>query len=354
MSAYVLQPRIDVSYSLEVRNRPPSAARGARGGMTLGDEMAGTGGPHLPVLREEVLSWLAPRPGGRICDATVGYGGHARAILDASAPDGRLIGLDRDRDALEAARSNLASHGDRVTLVHAPFSRLAEVLAQAGALPLDGCLVDLGVSSPQLDRGERGFSFRRPGPLDMRMDQSSGETASQYLGRVSEQELTAVLRDFGEERFARRIAGEIVAARDTAPITTTDALAAIVTRAIPKREHHKDPATRTFQALRIAVNRELEELERFLADVPGCLAPGGRLVVIAFHSLEDRMVKRRLRQLSDYPGGRGPGDVVGARPAGEPRFEILTKKPVTASDAELAANPRARSAKLRAAVRAQA
>jgi 16S rRNA (cytosine1402-N4)-methyltransferase len=321
--------------------------------MTL-DVDAAEQGPHRPVLPDEVLTWLAPRPGGRFCDATIGYGGHARAILEASAPDGRLIGLDRDRDALEAARSNLAAYGDRVTLVHAPFSRLAEVLAEQGALPLDGCLVDLGVSSPQLDRGERGFSFRRAGPLDMRMDQSSGETASQYLGRVDEAELETVLRDFGEERFARRIAREIVAARDAAPITTTDALAAIVSRAIPRREHHKDPATRTFQALRIAVNRELDELERFLADAPGCLRPGGRLAVIAFHSLEDRMVKRRMRQLSDHPGGRGPGDVVGARAPGDPRFEILTKKPITAGPAELAANPRARSAKLRAAERVSA
>jgi 16S rRNA (cytosine1402-N4)-methyltransferase len=351
MSAHVLQPRIAVSYSLQT---PEGSGTATWGPMTPGVEGAGPADPHLPVLRDEVLEWLSPRPGGRYCDATVGYAGHARAILDASAPDGRLYGLDRDRDALAAAGATLSGFGDRVTLMHGPFSRVAEVLQQAGALPLDGCLVDLGVSSPQLDRGERGFSFRRAGPLDMRMDQSSGETASQYLDRVGEEELAAVLRDFGEERFARRIAREIVAARDAAPITTTDALAAIVSRAIPRREHHKDPATRTFQALRIAVNRELEELERFLAEVPGCLRPGGRLVVIAFHSLEDRMVKRRLRQLSDYPGGRGAGDTVLARAAGEPRFEILTRKPVTASEAELAANPRARSAKLRAAERTQA
>jgi 16S rRNA (cytosine1402-N4)-methyltransferase len=351
MSAHVLQQRIDVSYSLGGRGVPE---RSRTGPMTPTVDSPSGGDPHLPVLREEVLAWLAPRPGAVYCDATVGYGGHARAILDASAPDGRLVGLDRDRDALAAAAANLSGYGDRVQLVHGPFSRLAEVLAQAGTLTLDGCLVDLGVSSPQLDRGERGFSFRRAGPLDMRMDQSGGETATEYLGRVSVEELAAVLRDFGEERFARRIAREIVAARDAGPITTTDALAAIVSRAIPRREHHKDPATRTFQALRIAVNRELEELERFLAEVPGCLRPGGRLVVIAFHSLEDRMVKRRLRQLSDYPGGRGAGDEVPARAAGEPRFEILTKKPVTAGAAELAANPRARSAKLRAAVRAEA
>jgi 16S rRNA (cytosine1402-N4)-methyltransferase len=327
--------------------------------MTSRGEVAGgaAADPHLPVLRDEVLALLAPRPGGRYCDATVGYGGHARAILEASAPDGRLFGIDRDRDALAAARSNLAGFGDRVTLLHAPFSRLAEVLAAAGALPLDGCLVDLGVSSPQLDRAERGFSFRRAGPLDMRMDQSSGESAAEYLGRVDEEELAAVLQDFGEERYSRRIAREIVAARNSGPIATTDALAAIVTRAIPRREHHKDPATRTFQALRIAVNRELDELERFLADAPACLAPGGRLLVIAFHSLEDRMVKRRFRVLSDYPGGRddrGRPGATAARAPDEPRFEILTRKPVTAGEAELAANPRSRSAKLRAARRAEA
>jgi 16S rRNA (cytosine1402-N4)-methyltransferase len=307
-----------------------------RGGrMTAGVETV-----HTPVMLKEALELLAPRPGGRYCDATVGYGGHARAVLEASGPDGRLVGIDRDPMALAEARRNLADFGERVTLVHAPFSRLGAALEEAGALPLDGCLVDLGVSSPQLDRAERGFSFRRSGPLDMRMDQSQGETAAAYLERVGEDELVGVLRELGEERFAGRIARHIVEARGREELTTTAGLAALVARAVPRREQGKDPATRTFQALRIAVNRELEELAQLLEDLPGCLRPGGRLVIIAFHSLEDRMVKRRLRALA-----AGEGD---------PPVHILTKRPLVATDEEVAANPRARSAKLRAAERAAA
>jgi 16S rRNA (cytosine1402-N4)-methyltransferase len=293
---------------------------------------------HLPVLLAEVLGLLAPRAAGRYCDATVGYGGHARAVLEASGPDGTLWGLDRDQDALAAAGTALAPFGSRVKLVHSPFSRLVSVLTDAGALPLDGCLVDLGVSSPQLDREERGFSFRSSGPLDMRMDRSTGETAADYLARVDEQELADVLRDLGEERFSGRIARNIVEARQRGRIETTAALAELVARAIPRREHHKNPATRTFQALRIAINRELFELERFLEEAPGCLRPGGRLLVISFHSLEDRMVKRRWKALAG-----GDGD----QPAAAP-FRILTKRPLVASDDEVARNPRARSAKLRA------
>jgi 16S rRNA (cytosine1402-N4)-methyltransferase len=244
--------------------------------------------------------------------------------------------LDRDASALAEARQVLARFGDRVTLAQSPFSRIRAVLEAAGALPLDGCLVDLGVSSPQLDRAERGFSFKRSGPLDMRMDQSQGETAAEYIARAGEEELAAVLSDLGEERFARRIARAIVEARGREDLSTTGALAALVARAIPRREHGKDPATRTFQALRIAVNHELDELDQFLTDVPGCLRPGGRLVVISFHSLEDRIVKHRLRA---YAHGTTP------------LFRVLTKKPVEATDAEVAANPRARSAKLRAAER---
>jgi 16S rRNA (cytosine1402-N4)-methyltransferase len=293
--------------------------------------------PHEPVLLQEALQYLAPRPQGRYCDATIGYGGHARAILEASQPDGRLVGIDRDPDALTAAGEALRPFGDRVTLVHAPFSELRAVLERAGVLPLDGCLVDLGVSSPQLDRAERGFSFRNAGPLDMRMDPTRGETAAEYLRRATAEELEAVLRDFGEERYARRIAGSIVEARRREPLDSTDALAALVARSVPRHERHKNPATRTFQALRIAVNRELEELQRFLADAPGCLAPGGRLVVIAFHSLEDRMVKQRLRAL--------------AAGSAEPRLRLLTKHVVPPGDEEQARNPRARSARLRAAER---
>ncbi len=302
---------------------------------------AGTLRAHEPVLLEEALALLAPAPGRRYCDATVGYGGHARALLERSGPDGRVIGIDRDGDALAASRVALAALGDRVTLVHAPFGRVREVLDELAAVPVDGFLVDLGVSSPQLDRPERGFSFRRgDGPLDMRMDRASGETAGELLRRVDEDELGAILRDFGEERHARRIARAILRARDAGTLGSTGALAAVVARCVPGYERRKDPATRTFQALRIAVNRELEELDRFLVAAPSCLRPGGRLVVIAFHSLEDRIVKHRLREFA------GAG-----RAAGEPSLRVLTKRPLEAGEAERSRNPRARSAKLRAAER---
>jgi 16S rRNA (cytosine1402-N4)-methyltransferase len=297
--------------------------------------------PHLPVLLEEAMSFLCPRDSGLYCDATVGVGGHARAIIERSAPHGRVIGIDRDADVLDLANANLAPHGDRVRLVHAPFSQIRSVLEQAAALPLDGCIADLGVSSVQLDQPERGFSFRRSGPLDMRMDRSHGETAADLLQRVDEEELARLLHDLGEERFARKIARAIIRARENGELTSTGALASLVARSVPGREPHKDPATRVFQALRIAVNDELGELDRFLRAAPGCLRPGGRLVVIAFHSLEDRVVKRRLRALA-------AGD---AAEPGAPRFRVLTKHVITASESELARNPRARSAKLRAAER---
>jgi 16S rRNA (cytosine1402-N4)-methyltransferase len=296
--------------------------------------------PHQSVMRDEVLAYLEPRPAGVYCDATLGYGGHTRAVLEASSPDGRVVGIDRDPQAIEAARASLGAFGERVTLVHAPFSRVRSVLEQAGALPLDGCLIDLGVSSPQLDQAERGFSFRRSGPLDMRMDPTTGETAAEYLGRVEQDELEAVLRDFGEERYAGRIARNIIEARGSEDLTTTGGLAALIARSVPRHERYKDPATRTFQALRIAVNGELAQLEQFLADAPACLRPGGRLVVIAFHSLEDRLVKRRVRALA---AGQGAPD--------DPPFRILTKHVVVPTDEERARNPRARSARLRAAER---
>ena len=291
---------------------------------------------HLPVLLEEVLTWLDPKSGGLYCDATVGMGGHARAVLERSAPDGRLVGIDRDPHALETARTALESFGDRVTLVHARFSEAHQVLERLQMVPVDGFLVDLGVSSPQLDRPERGFSFRNDGPLDMRMDPTAGETAAELLGRLDEVELTRIIRDYGEERYAARVARAIVASR---PVETTGKLAAIVARALPRHEHHKSPATRTFQALRIAVNRELEELDRFLDVVADCIRPGGRLCVIAFHSLEDRIVKRRLRALA----GREPG-----QRGGEVRLRLLTKHVVVAGDDERTRNPRSRSARLRA------
>jgi len=287
------------------------------------------------------MSFLCPRDSGCYCDATIGLGGHARAILDRSAPHSRVVGIDRDSEVLALAKENLAPHGDRVRLVHAPFSRIRSVLEQAEALPLDGCIADLGVSSVQLDQPDRGFSFRRSGPLDMRMDRSQQETAADLLQRVDEEELARLLHDLGEERFARRIAREIARARENGELDTTSALSSLVARSVPRREATKDPATRVFQALRIAVNDELGELDRFLQAAPGCLRPGGRLVVIAFHSLEDRMVKRRFRALAS--GDAGVPDA--------PRFRILTKHVITASEDEIARNPRARSAKLRAAER---
>jgi 16S rRNA (cytosine1402-N4)-methyltransferase len=323
--------------------------------MPAGQESAPAG--HVPVLVDEVLSFLVPpgaAGGGTFCDATVGLGGHAAAILNASSPSGRLIGLDRDADALAEAEVALAPFAGRFTLVRSAFSRLGMVLEAEGLGPgtVDGILVDLGVSSPQLDRPERGFSFRSDGPLDMRMDRGSGETAAELLARVSETELVRLLRDYGEERFAGRIARCILEARDRgelgarAPAAghspaggSTAALAAVVARAVPSQERHKNPATRTFQALRIVVNRELEELDQVLDQAARCLRPGGRLCVISFHSLEDRIVKRRFRLwASDTFAG--------------PRFEVLTRRIVVPTDAEQERNPRARSAKLRVAERA--
>lgn len=296
---------------------------------------------HLPVLLSEVMHWLAPRAGGLYCDATLGLGGHAEEILKRSAPDGRLIGLDRDPAALASARQRLAPFGDRVTFVHAPFSDLPQALNRLGVPAVDGCLADLGVSSMQLDEGERGFSFRRPGPLDMRMDPTRGESAADLIGRLDEESLSTLIRELGEERHARGVARHILRARDANELNGTADLAAAVARGVPRREHHKDPATRTFQALRMAVNDELGQLEQFLGSAPTRLAPGGRLVVITFHSLEDRMVKRRFKALADER----------VRLPGEPPLKILTKKVVVAEEAERLANPRSRSAKLRAAER---
>ena len=294
---------------------------------------------HSPVLLEEALGFLVPSTGGVYCDATVGLGGHAAAILQRSSPDGRLVGIDRDQDAIARARTNLAPFGDRVVFAHARFGSIRAVLENTGSPLVDGCLVDLGVSSMQLDRSERGFSFRHNGPLDMRMDQSQGETAADFLRGADEEEIERILRDLGEERFARKIARSIALARGTDDLSTTGALSQLVSRTIGRRERNKDPATRTFQALRIALNDELGELERFLDGVASCLKPGGRLVVISFHSLEDRMVKRSFRAQADRDAVPGPC------------LRILTKHVVTASDEERARNPRSRSAKLRAAER---
>jgi 16S rRNA (cytosine1402-N4)-methyltransferase len=293
---------------------------------------------HVPVMTAEVLQFLRPERGGLFVDCTVGLGGHARAILEAGAT--RLIGLDRDLDALGRAREALAAFGDRVRLVHADYRAIEEVLDREHVDLVDGTLADLGVSSLQFDAPGRGFSFQRDEPLDMRMDRSGGDTAADLVARSTERELADAIFQFGEERFSRRIARAIVEARREAPVDTTGRLAAIVRRAIPRRPGRGplriDPATRTFQALRIWVNQELDGLDRFLEAAARRLRAGARLVVITFHSLEDRIVKHTLRALEHRE------DVA---------VKVLTKKPVVPSEEEVQRNPRARSAKLRAAER---
>jgi len=293
------------------------------------------GGGHQPVLLAETMELLAVSPGGLYVDGTVGPGGHAQELLARSAPSGRLIAVDRDAETLVKASARLAPFGDRARLLHADYRELPRLLA--GEAP-DGVLLDLGVSSAQLDDPERGFSFSREGPLDMRMDRGGGESAADVVNRLPAEELADLIYEFGEERFSRRVARAIVAARQRAPITTTSELAAIVRRAVrPSRRHGLDPATRTFQALRIRVNRELEGLGATLLSIARCLRSGGRMAVIAFHSLEDREVKQAFRSLA---AGEG--------------FRLLTRKPIRPSAAESHANPRSRSARLRAIERSEA
>ena len=279
----------------------------------------------------EVIEQLEPGRGGVFVDCTVGLGGHARALVEAGAS--RLIGLDRDPAAVTAARDALSGFGDRVEVVHADYRRMAAVLDERGVAQVDGVLADLGVSSMQLDASGRGFSFRQDDPLDMRMDTTAGPTAAAVLRDVDERTLADVIYEFGEERHSRRIARAIVAARERGSIETTGQLAEIVRRAIPRKGYTRiDPATRTFQAIRIWVNRELEGLDTFLGAATGRLADGGRMAVITFHSLEDRIVKHTLRALAAEHAG----------------LRIRTKRPLVPSEAEIGRNPRARSAKLRA------
>jgi len=283
------------------------------------------------------MHYLRPERGGTFVDCTVGLGGHSKALLEAGAT--RVIGFDRDVDALARARATLAPWGERVDLVHADYRSLDDLLDRRSVEFVDGALADLGVSSLQFDAEGRGFSFQRDEPLDMRMDATTGETAAAIVARASEQELADAIYAYGEERFSRRIARSIVTARREEPIATTGRLAAIVRRAVPRRGYMRiDPATRTFQALRIWVNRELDGLDRFIETAVRHLKAGARLVIISFHSLEDRIVKHTLRALEQR---RDPGSTV----------TVLTKKPVIPGDLEVEANPRARSAKLRAAER---
>lgn len=305
---------------------------------------------HVPVLHDEVLEALRVREDGIYVDATVGRGGHAVSVLERLGPRGRLLALDRDPQAIAAVRARLGADA-RVRIRQMPFSRLGEAIEHEGWTGrVDGILFDLGVSSPQLETARRGFSFREEGPLDMRMDPESGEPASAWLARASEREIERVLREYGEERYARRIARAIVRARAAAPITTTTQLADIVRRAIPRREPGKDPATRSFQAIRIYINRELEELAKALPQAVEALAPGGRLVVISFHSLEDRLVKRFLAAEAKGEGLPEKLPVTAAAAASRARLKLIGR-PVRPSEAEVRRNPRARSARLRVAER---
>lgn len=299
---------------------------------------------HDPVMVAEAVKALGCRPGGFWVDATLGAGGHAAAILEATAPDGFLLGIDRDREILELAAQHLAGHERRFELVHGNFSEVGDIVAGAGRGLADGVLIDLGLSSLQLDEAERGFSFRADAPLDMRMDREQGETALDLVTRAREEELARIIYEYGEEPKSRRIARAICRERGRGGAMTTKRLAELVAGAVGghgPRGGRIHPATRTFQALRIAVNAELDALAAALAALPALLAPGGRACVIAYHSLEDRAVKQAFRSLAR----RGP--------SGEPAaFALLTKKPERPGDEELRRNPRSRSARLRAIARA--
>ncbi|MEO6394034.1 MAG: 16S rRNA (cytosine(1402)-N(4))-methyltransferase RsmH [Pyrinomonadaceae bacterium] len=302
---------------------------------------------HRPVLLHESLEWLAPSAGIYV-DGTLGLGGHSEAIL-GSGPDISVIGIDRDTEAIASATTRLGQFGSRFQAVHGDFRDLATILETAGIAEVQGILVDLGVSSLQFDAGHRGFSFRTDAPLDMRMDATSSEpTAADLLAELPEEEIARIIFVYGEERRSRKIARWIVERRERGePVTTTQRLAELVARAVgKKRSDHIHPATRTFQALRIAVNRELDQLAEFFEAAVRCLAPNGRIVAISFHSLEDRIVKQTFRRLSgkcECPP-RAPFCACGARR----EVEILTRRPVVPGPDEIEANPRSRSAKLRA------
>ena len=324
---------------------------------------------HIPVLYEAALEGLAPRPGGRYLDATVGGGGHAAGILERSAPDGRLLGLDLDPQTLEVARARLAPFGERAVLVHGDYAAMARLAGEHGFLGARGVLFDLGLSSLQLDRPERGFSFQEDAPLDMRFDPTSGPSAADLVNRLGEEELANLLWRYGEERASRRIARQIVQARQQEPILRTGQLARLVLEAAGRPAGRIHPATQTFMALRIAVNRELERLPLGLEQAVEVLAPGGRLVVIAFHSLEDRLVKAFLRReqgVCDWPSHLPAEACPQLGPAGEAerscrslaqascrlpaRLSVLGKAR-RAEPEEITRNPRARSARMRVAER---
>jgi 16S rRNA (cytosine1402-N4)-methyltransferase len=300
--------------------------------------------PHQPVLYHEVLDALAPKPGKDYLDGTLGAAGHAEGILKASAPNGRLLGLDLDLEALAIARQRLFDFSDRTVIRQASYHQASEILNEIGWQKVDGILLDLGVSSMQIDRPSRGFSFMEEGPLDMRFDQSGGASAADLVNNLNEAALADIIWKFGDERYARRIARAIVASR---PITTTQDLVAVVQGAVPGYSSQIHPATRTFQALRIATNRELEILSTSLPRLLDCLEIGGRIAIISFHSLEDRIVKRYFKKESRdcICPPKQPVCTCGHAAS----LRMITKKPIWASDEEINNNPRSRSARLRIA-----
>ncbi len=305
---------------------------------------------HLPVMFAEALQQLAIKENGVYLDCTFGRGGHSQGILNLLGPSGRLLAFDRDLDAISSDYAQAMLEDKRFKLKHTPFSELENIVVSEGlAGKVDGILMDLGVSSPQLDNPERGFSFLRDGPLDMRMDGNSGVTAEQWLAAVDEKELVKVLFEYGEERFARRIARAIVEKRAVSPITTTRELAKLIEDVVPGKEKHKHPATRSFQAIRIEINSELDELKAVLQQSAQILKPGGRLVVISFHSLEDRIVKRFIRAESGakYNPGKLPIKEIDIAKG----ILKITGKALKAGAQEIAQNPRARSAVMRVAER---
>jgi 16S rRNA (cytosine1402-N4)-methyltransferase len=307
---------------------------------------------HTTVLLHEVIEWLRPVPGGRYLDGTLGMGGHSLALMERAGQGAELAGLDRDRSALALAGERLVELGGRAHLFHLPFSRFEEALDDLGWETVDGAVLDLGVSSLQLDEAQRGFSFIGDGPLDMRMDPDSGPSAEELVNTLKHGELARIIRVYGEDPLAGKIASAILRARDKGAITRTLQLAEIVRLAYPPKMRHtarNHPATRTFQGLRIAVNRETEELEYYLKTIVGRLAPGARLAIISFHSLEDRAVKHAFRDAAK--GCHCPPHQLHCTCGGTPALKVLTRKPQLPSDDEMAANPRSRSAKLRVAER---
>ncbi len=307
--------------------------------------------PHIPVLRDTVLEYLNPQPGALFIDGTLGAGGHAAAILDATGPDGRLLGFDRDAAALDIARANLARFGDRAQTVHASYAGMGRIAPEMGFGAVDGILLDLGYSSMQVDDPARGFGFREEGPLDMRFDQRESRTAAELVNTWGEYELSEIIREYGEERYAKKIARVIVGAR---PLESTKQLADLIAGVMPRPKYRPGktpihPATRTFQALRIAVNDELETLRDVLPQAVELLKPGGRLAVISFHSLEDRIVKQFIRY--EATECICPPEQPVCTCDKEVRLKIITRKPVGATDEEIAQNPRSRSARLRVAER---